>query len=125
MSASLPPEVPAARAPRTTAVAMLARIWRGATRAEDADAYLDYLHRTGLAAYASTEGNRDVIALRRVDGDRAEFLLLTLWDSPDAVRAFAGDDPSRAVFYSEDDRFLIEREERVAHFEVVFRSPAP
>jgi len=41
-----------------------------------------------------------------------------------AVKAFAGDDHGTAVFYPEDDRFLVERDERSAHFEVVRRVPA-
>jgi hypothetical protein len=36
----------------------------------------------------------------------------------DSVRSFAGDDPSRAVYYPEDDRFLIERSPTVEHYEV-------
>ena len=100
---------------------MIARTWAGATRAADADAYLDYLHATGLAAYRATPGNQGTLALRRIEGDRAEFLLLTLWESEEAIRRFAGDDIDRAVFYPEDDRFLVERGERVDHFEVVFR----
>jgi heme-degrading monooxygenase HmoA len=104
---------------------MIARTWAGATRAADADAYLDYLHATGLAAYRATPGNRGVLALRRVEGDRAEFLLLTLWDSEDAIRRFAGDDIGRAVFYPEDERFLIARDEHVNHYEVAFRAEAP
>jgi heme-degrading monooxygenase HmoA len=101
---------------------MIARIWAGATRAADADTYLDYLHSTGLAEYRATPGNRGVLALRRVAGDRAEFLLLTLWDSEEAVQRFAGDDIERAVFYPEDERFLIARDERVRHFEVVYQA---
>ncbi len=101
---------------------MIARSWAGATRAEDGDAYLEYLHRTGLAEYRTTPGNRGVLALRRVAGDRAEFLLLTLWDSEEAIRRFAGDDIARAVFYPEDERYLVARDERVRHYEVVFRS---
>lgn len=100
---------------------MIARTWAGATRAADADACLDYLHATGLAAYRATPGNRGVLALRRVEGDRAEFLLLTLWDSESAIRRFAGDDIGRAVFYPEDERFLVTRDEHVNHYEVVFR----
>jgi heme-degrading monooxygenase HmoA len=99
---------------------MIARTWAGATRAADADAYLDYLNATGLAAYRTTPGNQGVLALRRIAGDRAEFLLLTLWDSEAAIRRFAGDDIGRAVFYPEDDRFLVAREEHVTHYEVVF-----
>ena len=35
------------------------------------------------------------------------------------MRGFAGDDIGRAVFYPEDDRFLVERDDHVDHFEVV------
>lgn len=101
---------------------MIARTWGGAVRASDADAYLDYLHATGLAGYKATPGNRGVLALRRIAGDRAEFLLLTLWDSEDAIRRFAGDDIERAVFYPGDDRFLVARDERVRHYDVVFQA---
>ena len=45
--------------------------------------------------------------------------MFTLWDSIEAVQAFAGDDPETAVFYPEDDRFLVERDLRSHHFEVV------
>ena len=97
----------------------VARLWKGATKAEDGERYLAYLRETGLAEYARTPGHRSTITLRRTTEDRAEFLLLTIWDSMDAVRAFAGEEPERAVFYPEDERYLIERDERVTHFEVV------
>lgn len=101
---------------------MIARTWRGATRAADADRYVAYLHASGFPGYRDAEGNRGVLALRRAEGDRAEFLLVTLWESEEAIRRFAGDDPSRAVFYPEDDRYLIERGERVDHYEVVYQT---
>jgi heme-degrading monooxygenase HmoA len=101
---------------------MIGRMWRGATTARDADSYLRYLHRTGLNAYRATPGNRGVFALRRIIDDRAEFMLISLWESEDAIRAFAGPEIERAVFYPDDDRFLIERDDRVCHFEVVFSS---
>jgi heme-degrading monooxygenase HmoA len=101
---------------------MIARTWRGVVRAADADRYVGYLEATGFPGYRQIEGNRGVLALRRVDGDRAEFLLVTLWDSAEAIRRFAGDDPDRAVFYPEDERFLVERDERVHHYEVVYQT---
>ena len=58
---------------------MLARTWRGATRFEDAERYLDYLRKTGLAEYARIPGHRCTLTLRRTDGDRAEFLIVSLW----------------------------------------------
>jgi heme-degrading monooxygenase HmoA len=97
---------------------MIARIWRGAVRQEDGDAYARYMNETGVAAYAATPGNRGVWMLRRNVDDRAEFVMFTLWDSLDAVKAFAGEDHERAVFYPEDDRFLVERDLTSAHYEV-------
>ncbi|MGJ6960884.1 hypothetical protein ACSDR0_03160 [Streptosporangium sp. G11] len=97
---------------------MIMRVWRGWTRAEDAAAYERYLLATGYVGYTSTEGNRGVCFTRRDAGERAEFLLTSLWESWEAIAAFAGDDPSRAVFYDEDDRFLVERELTVTHHEV-------
>ncbi len=98
---------------------MIARTWRGWTAREDAERYLVYLRETGLSAYGATPGNRGVFALRRIVGERAEFLLLSLWDAVEAIAAFAGEDIGRAVFYPEDDRFLVDRDTHVDHFEVV------
>ena len=65
------------------------------------------------------ELNRGVyVTCREVEG-RAEFLLLTIWESEEAVRAFAGADPGKAVFYPEDERFLIDRDEHVDHYDVL------
>jgi heme-degrading monooxygenase HmoA len=97
---------------------MIARIWRGAVAREDRDAYAEYMQESGVAGYAGTPGNRGVWMLRRDVDDRTEFLMFTLWDSLDAVKAFAGEDVETAVFYPEDDRFLVEREDVSAHFEV-------
>jgi heme-degrading monooxygenase HmoA len=97
---------------------MIARIWKGAVRQQDGDDYARYMRETGVAEYAGTPGNRGVWMLRRdVDG-RTEFVMFTLWDSLEAVRGFAGDDYETAVFYPEDDRFLVERDLTATHYQV-------
>ena len=98
---------------------MIARNWRGWTAAADADAYVDYLNETGLKEYRETPGNRGAWLLRRTEGDRTEFVTLTFWDDMEAVKRFAGDEPERAVYYPEDERFLVEREDTVTHFELI------
>ena len=98
---------------------MIARAWHGTTRATDAEAYAEFLNRTGVKDYRATPGNRGVYVLRRVSGDRAHFLLLTLWDSLDAVRKFAGPDAEKAVYYPEDQQFLLAMEPHVTHYEVL------
>ena len=98
---------------------MIARQWHGRVRSSDADAYYDYLLDTGLMDYRQTPGNRGVQVLRRRDGDVVHYLLTTLWDSWDSIKAFAGEDVERARYYPEDTRFLLELEPTVSHFEVL------
>lgn len=102
---------------------MIARIWRGATRAADAERYTAYLFETGIAGYRATPGNAGALVLRRPAGDRAEFTILSLWEDEASIRRFAGDDPGRAVFYPADDAFLVEREMRVDHWEAAPEAP--
>ncbi len=97
---------------------MIARIWKGAVRRQDGDDYARYMRETGVAAYARTPGNQGVWMLRRDVGERTEFVMFSLWDSLEAVRAFAGDDYETAVFYPEDERFLVERDLTATHYQV-------
>lgn len=98
---------------------MIARFWHGAVPASKAEAYQRYLEATGLPDYRATPGNRGVSVLRRMQGDVAHFLLMTLWESTAAIRAFAGEDFERARYYPEDADFLLELEPRVVHYEVI------
>jgi heme-degrading monooxygenase HmoA len=102
---------------------MIARIWRGAVRADDGDAYEQYIWETGMQEYGATPGNRGAWMLRRTLGENEEFVTLSLWDSLDAVRAFAGEAYETAVFYPEDDRFLVERDLETTHYEVARHVP--
>jgi heme-degrading monooxygenase HmoA len=99
---------------------VIARIWRGWVRTEDSAAYVDYIERTGMAEYRRTPGNRGAWMLARdLDDGRTEIVTLSFWASRDAIRGFAGDEIERAVFYPEDDRYLVDRETTVTHYEVV------
>jgi heme-degrading monooxygenase HmoA len=98
---------------------MIARTWHGITPATKADAYLDFLKQSGVPDYQATEGNRGVYVLRHIKGDVAHFLLVSLWDSYDAIRKFAGDDMEKALYYPEDKDFLLELETTVTHYEVL------
>ena len=97
---------------------MIARTWRGAVRTADAAAYAAYIDETGMKAYAATPGNQGAYMLTREVGELTEFTTLSFWDSNDAIRAFAGEDYETAVFYPEDDRYLVERDRTCTHYEV-------
>jgi heme-degrading monooxygenase HmoA len=98
---------------------MIARQWHGRVPASKGDEYYQYLLRTGLAEYASTPGNRGVWVFRRTADGETHFLLTSLWDSYDAIRAFAGEDYERSHYYPEDEQYLLELEPFVTHFEVL------
>ena len=96
---------------------MIARIWRGVISAAKAEQYMEYLIETGLKDYRAVPGNRGVQILRRTYEGKAEFLLISLWESYEAIRAFAGEDIERAVYYPKDKEFLLELEPKVTHYE--------
>jgi heme-degrading monooxygenase HmoA len=98
---------------------MIARIWRGETPESKADQYFDFLKVTGIKDYRETKGNQGVLVLRRIREGRAEFFLLTLWESWDAIRQFAGDDVEKAFYYPEDPEYLLTMEPEVKHYEVL------
>lgn len=98
---------------------MIVRIWHGLTPAERADAYYDFLNRSGVPDYRATKGNKGVMVLRRVDGEEAHFLLLSFWESLHDIESFAGSDLTRARYYPEDSDYLLEFEERVMHYELL------
>jgi len=97
---------------------MIMRTWRGVVRRADADRYGEYIKGTGFTEYGETPGNRGAWLLRRDDGDETEFVTLSLWDSRQAVVAFAGEDIEAAVLYPEDAEYLL-GESTISHHEVV------
>jgi heme-degrading monooxygenase HmoA len=98
---------------------MIARIWSGVTREEDADAYVEYMREVAVPGYTSVSGHRTLLMLRRPRADGGtEFTMITCWDDMESITAFAGPDPERAVFYPRDERFLVDRDLTVRHYMV-------
>ena len=98
---------------------LIARVWHGVTPAAKAAAYTDYLEQTGARECRATPGNRGVYVLRRTHGDETEFTFISLWESLDAIRRFAGDDYEKAHYYPEDSDYLLDLEPYVLHYDVV------
>jgi heme-degrading monooxygenase HmoA len=97
---------------------VIARVWFGRTKAEDYDAYLAYLEESGVASLKQTPGNRGVMVWRRLEGDEAEFGVISLWDSLEDIQAFAGEDVEVARYFPEDEQFLLALTPKLKHFEV-------
>jgi heme-degrading monooxygenase HmoA len=100
-------------------VTMIARTWRGWVRTEQAALYVEYITRTGLSAYKKTPGNQGAQMWTTDLGDgRTEVMTVSWWSSRTDIEGFAGQNIDVAVFYPEDDDFLIDRETTVRHYDV-------
>jgi hypothetical protein len=97
---------------------MIARLWKGWTTLENADAYERLLRETVLPGLQGLAGYQGGYILRQDGNDESEFAVLNLFDSLDAVRAFAGPEYSIPVFEPEA-RLLLSKVEPIArHYEV-------
>ena len=98
---------------------MIARLWRGAAAdGERAQAYLRHFDGSVLPALEKIAGYKGARVLRRAERGRVELLVTTFWESMDAVRAFAGADPDKAVVEPEARAVLAEFDDFVRHYEV-------
>jgi heme-degrading monooxygenase HmoA len=111
-------EADAGASPGEAAAKPIARLWRGRTLASKADEYQVYLFASGIARIRETPGNLGVTVMRRADGKETEFLVISIWESIDAIRRFAGKDYEKAVILDRDREYLITVEPNVRHYEI-------
>jgi heme-degrading monooxygenase HmoA len=97
---------------------MIARIWTGTTPVGAADDYVAHLRTNVLPELERLAGHLGAYVLRRASGGAVAFTVVTLWQSVDAVRAFAGDDVEAAVVPPEAQALLSSFDDRAVHWEV-------
>ena len=97
---------------------MIGRLWHGWTSPANADGYEALLRQEVLPGIGRIPGFKGVYLLRKSGKDEVEFVTLTLWESLEAVRAFAGADYEVAVVPPEARRLLSRFDERSVHYEV-------
>ena len=97
---------------------MVLRLWKGRARPDSADAYQRHVVTSVFPALKQLPGFLGARVLRRPLGDRVEFLVITEWESLDAIRGFAGDPIDRAVVEPAAQAVLSDFDDRVEHFDV-------
>lgn len=102
-------------APARRGAPLVGRIWSGRTRRELADGYLRYLYEHGVVTIEAKPGNLGVQLFRRIDGDIAEFKVISYWQSIDAMAAMHkdGGDVRRVAHLERDPDHLLELPEFV------------
>ena len=98
---------------------MICRLWRGLTRPEEADRYVEHLRRQTLPQLRELPGFVNASILRREVDRGAEFVIVTRWQSLKAIEQFAGAEFTVAVVPPEVQRLMIDYDRSVRHYEVV------
>jgi antibiotic biosynthesis monooxygenase (ABM) superfamily enzyme len=98
---------------------MIARVWRGYSKPEHANAYEAMLKPETLPGIGKVPGYRGSYLLRRQSASEVEFVTILLWDTLDAVKAVAGPDYETAVVPEERRKYLSRYDAKASHFEVV------
>ena len=99
---------------------MITRIWRATASRANATNYHQHFATKVVAHLKTIAGYGGATLLRREVDDGVEFLAVTLWESVDSIRAFAGADPAVAVVDPEARALLTTFDSSVHNYEVAF-----
>ena len=111
-------EAMAAGAPVFADRPMVARVWHGRTPADKTDEYQRYIFDVGFKKIASLPGNRGVQLMVSKTAEQGEFMVISYWDSIDAIKGYAGENYTKVHDLPRDKEFLIDQETLVRHFDL-------
>ena len=99
---------------------MIARVWHGYTKPENASVYEIMLKEEILLGIKKRNicGFIDIQLLIRKLKDEVEFIIVMRFDSLNAVKEFAGNDYEKAVIYEDAKPLLLRYDERSQHYEI-------
>jgi heme-degrading monooxygenase HmoA len=103
---------------------MISRQWRGVAKAQEAANYIRHLEGETFPQLARLAGFRSATVLRRPVPSGIEFLIVTTWESIDAIRQFAGESVDQAVVPDRVRAMMVEYDTTVTHYEIESEFPA-
>lgn len=103
---------------------MIARFWTAKMAPAHAPLYADHLKNQVLIALRKVDGYVSAKLLERETTDGVEIVVITFWQSLEAIRKFAGPDLEQAVVSDEIVPLLLQYDQRVRHYEVVVNDEA-
>jgi len=98
---------------------MIARMWRGSAIRERADDYVKHLQKSVVPELRQIDGFKGIYLLRRESSGDVEFVVMTLWESMDAICKFAGENPEVAVVAPAAQVLFREYDAEVKHFQIM------
>ena len=103
---------------------MIARHWKGIAKREEADNYIAHLKEDTFPKLSSLKGFVSASILRRNTDKGIEFLIITLWESLEAIQQFAGESVHTAVVPAVAQAMMVEYDTEVSHYEIAESYPS-
>ena len=97
---------------------MITRHWTGLAKKDKVDEYIAHLKNDTFKQLAKIDGFIDASILKRALPEGTEFLIITKWDSLEAIKQFAGENYEKAVVPKIAQEMMIQYDEVVKHYEV-------
>jgi heme-degrading monooxygenase HmoA len=101
---------------------LILRTWKSRSTAEKSGVYVQHATRKVFPMLRAIAGHRGAYLLRRAVDGAFELVVLTIWESMESVRKFAGDEPEKAVVEPEARAVLTSFDNCVTHFEIIDRA---
>ena len=98
---------------------MISRHWRGVAKPEEADHYIHHLRNDTFPKLAKIDGFIKASILKGSTAEGTEFLIVTTWESIEAIRQFAGGAAQTAVVPPEVQAMMVKYDREVAHYEII------
>jgi heme-degrading monooxygenase HmoA len=98
---------------------MIVREWRGCAKPENATDYPRHFREVVVPELRAIPGFLGATLSRLEQDNRIEFLVLTKWQSMDAIRVFAGAESNKAVVEPGAVAALSDFDATVRHYEII------
>ena len=98
---------------------MISRQWKGIAKSSEAQRYTDHLRNDTFPKLANIHGFIHATILQRTVPEGEEFLIVTVWQSLDAIRQFAGDNAETAVVPEVVQAMMVDYDKTVRHYAIV------
>jgi len=95
----------------------IGRMWHGVASKQNLPCILEALLSSRLRGSLDAEGNLGGLVLSRESNGAAEVYVLTLWQSKEAIRGFAGDNLDTPAYRPGDEKYIVTQEPSVKHFD--------
>jgi heme-degrading monooxygenase HmoA len=97
------------------------RLWHGEVPIEKANDYEKFMIEKAAPDYSSVSGLINLYFQRKDEETTSHFLLITIWDSIESIKKFAGEEPEIAKYYLEDDNFLLGKEKYTSMYNIFYQ----